>query len=54
MFQIILYIDPGSGSLIFQVILSFIISSALFYKQVKFRVIHMFKWIFRYAFRQNK
>jgi hypothetical protein len=49
MFYIVLYIDPSSGSLIFQGILSLLISSALFFKQLKFRVINLVKWLSRYA-----
>ncbi len=49
MFYLILYIDPSSGSLIFQFILSIIISFALFFKQLKFRLGQMIKWIFRHG-----
>jgi len=45
MFYHLLYIDPSSGSLIFQGILSLIVSSALFFKQIKFRISQFIKWI---------
>jgi hypothetical protein len=34
MFSIILYVDPGSGSLIFQAVLSGILSIIIFFKKI--------------------
>ncbi len=43
MFQILLYIDPGSGSMIVQALIAGFLGFSLFFKQLKFKVISFFK-----------
>jgi hypothetical protein len=43
MIIILLYIDPGSGSLLFQLILSGLVTSLIYFK----RVIHFLKFKFK-------
>lgn len=47
--NIILYIDPGSGSLIFQALLSSLLTAIVFYK----RIIAYIKFIFKKKSKDN-
>ena len=41
--QIILYIDPGTGSLLLQMVIGGIVASSLFFKNIWVRVFSVFK-----------
>lgn len=41
--QIILYIDPGTGSLLLQLVIGGIVASSLFFKNIWHRVFSIFK-----------
>jgi hypothetical protein len=43
----LLYIDPGTGSMITQAIIAGVLGFIMFFKQLKFKIINLFK-------RQNK
>ena len=39
---LLLYIDPNSGSMIFQAAIAGLLGGAMFFKQLKFRIIQFF------------
>ena len=43
MTKILLYIDPGVGSLVFQILIGGIIATSLFFKNLWITIFHWFK-----------
>ena len=43
MFQVLLYIDPGSGSMLVQALIAGFLGFSLFFKHLKFKVVSFFK-----------
>lgn len=39
----LLYIDPGTGSMLTQVIIAGVLGFIMFFKQLKFKIINLFK-----------